>query len=125
VGGVGEERRSLPPTLVEENVMDEMTPKELKGRLDAGQPPVLLDVRQDWETKLCRLENSIHIPIEEIELRTEELNPESEIVVYCHQGVRSAAVAEYLRSLGFGSVRNLAGGLDSWARSVDPSMRRY
>ena len=105
--------------------MDEMTPKELKGRLDAGQPPVLLDVRQDWETKLCRLENSIHIPIEEIELRTEELNPENEIVVYCHQGVRSAAVAEYLRSLGFSSVRNLAGGLDSWARSVDPSMRRY
>ncbi len=105
--------------------MGEMTPKELKGRLDAGQPPVLLDVRQDWETKLCRLENSIHIPIEEIELRTEELNPESEIVVYCHQGVRSAAVAEYLRSLGFSSVRNLAGGLDSWARSVDPSMRRY
>jgi len=105
--------------------MDEMTPKELKGRLDAGQPPVLLDVRQDWETKLCRLDNSIHIPIEEIELRTEELNPESEIVVYCHQGVRSAAVAEYLRGLGFSSVQNLAGGLDAWARSVDPSMRRY
>jgi adenylyltransferase/sulfurtransferase len=105
--------------------MNEMTPKELQARLGESQPPVLLDVRQDWETKLCRLENSIHIPIEEIELRTEELNPESEIVVYCHQGVRSAAVAEYLRSLGFSSVRNLAGGLDSWARSVDPSMRRY
>ena len=105
--------------------MNEMTPKELKARLGESQPPVLLDVRQDWETKLCRLENSIHIPIEEIELRTEELNPESEIVVYCHQGVRSAAVAEYLRGLGFSSVRNLAGGLDSWARSVDPSMRRY
>ena len=105
--------------------MDEMSPKELKARLDAGQPPVLLDVRQDWETKLCRLENAIHIPIEEIELRTEELSPESEIVVYCHQGVRSAAVAEYLRSLGFSNTKNLAGGLDSWARSVDPSMRRY
>ena len=105
--------------------MNEMTPKELKARLGESQPPVLLDVRQDWETKLCRLENSIHIPIEEIELRTEELNPESEIVVYCHQGVRSAAVAEYLRSLGFNRVSNLAGGLDSWARSVDPSMRRY
>ena len=45
--------------------------------------------------------------------------------MYCHQGVRSAAVAEYLRSLGFKSVKNLAGGLDHWARVVDPSMRRY
>ena len=105
--------------------MQEMPPNELKARLDSGRPPILLDVRQDWETKLCRLDNAIHIPIEEIELRTEELNPQSEIVVYCHQGVRSAAVAEYLRSLGFGDVRNLAGGLDLWARSVDPSMRRY
>lgn len=105
--------------------MDEMTATELKARLEDGHPPILLDVRQDWETKLCRLQNSIHIPIEEIELRTEELSPESEIVVYCHQGVRSAAVAEYLRSLGFTSVKNLAGGLDAWARSVDPSMRRY
>jgi rhodanese-related sulfurtransferase len=105
--------------------MPEMTPKELKARLDSGQPPILLDVRQDWETKLCRLENAVHIPIEEIELRTEELDPKSEIVVYCHQGVRSAAVAEYLRSLGFGNVTNLAGGLDFWARTVDPTMRRY
>ena len=101
--------------------MDEITPQELKTRFDRNDRPVLVDVRDDWETKLCRLENSI----EEIELRTEELNPEIEIVVYCHQGVRSAAVAEYLRSLGFSSVRNLAGGLDSWARSVDPTMRRY
>jgi adenylyltransferase/sulfurtransferase len=105
--------------------MQEISPNELKTRLDSGRPPLLLDVRQDWETKLCRLENAIHIPIEEIELRTEELNPQSEIVVYCHQGVRSAAVAEYLRSLGFADVKNLAGGLDSWARTIDPSMRRY
>jgi adenylyltransferase/sulfurtransferase len=103
----------------------EITARELKARLDAGRPPILLDVRQDWETRLCRLDNAVHIPIEEIELRTEELDPQGEIVVYCHQGVRSAAVAEYLRSLGFADVKNLAGGLDVWARTVDPSMRRY
>ena len=105
--------------------MTEMSAQDLKSRLDGGKPPILLDVRQDWETKLCRLENAVHIPIEEIELRTEELDPQSEIVVYCHQGVRSAAVAEYLRSLGFADVKNLAGGLDFWARTIDPSMRRY
>ena len=105
--------------------MDEITPQALKERLDRGERPVLVDVRQDWETKLCRLDNSVHIPIEEIEFRTEELNPEDDIVVYCHQGVRSAAVANYLRQLGFKRAVNLAGGLESWARSVDPSMRRY
>jgi adenylyltransferase/sulfurtransferase len=103
----------------------DITPQELKARLDAGRPPVLLDVREDWETRLCRLPNAVHIPIEEIERRVEELDPEDEIVVYCHQGVRSAAVARWLEGLGFRSVRNLAGGLDAWARTVDPTMRRY
>jgi len=106
--------------------VSEITPTELKARLDRNDRPLLLDVRQDWETKLCRLENAVHIPIEEIELRTEELNPGDEIVVYCHQGVRSAAVAQYLREQhGFKNARNLAGGLDAWARTVDPTMRRY
>lgn len=105
--------------------MDEIVPPELRARLQQNERPLLLDVREEWETKLCRLENAVHIPIEEIELRTEELNPEDEIVVYCHQGVRSAAVAQYLRQRGFKNVKNLAGGLDAWARTVDPSMRRY
>jgi adenylyltransferase/sulfurtransferase len=105
--------------------MDEISAHELQARLARADRPLLLDVRQDWETRLCRLENAVHIPIEEIELRADELNADDEIVVYCHQGVRSAAVAEYLRQRGFKNVKNLRGGLDSWARSVDPSMRRY
>lgn len=105
--------------------MSEISPHDLKARLDRNEAPLLLDVRQDWETQLCRLPNAVHIPIEELELRVEELNAQDEIVVYCHQGVRSAAVAEYLRSLGFRDVSNLAGGLDLWARTIDPSMRRY
>lgn len=105
--------------------MSEISPLELKARLDGAARPLLLDVRQDWETRLCRLDNAVHIPIEEIELRAEELDPADEIVVYCHQGVRSAAVVEHLTQLGFRNVRNLAGGLDAWARTVDPAMRRY
>jgi rhodanese-related sulfurtransferase len=105
--------------------VSEITPQELKARLDAPSAPLLLDVRQDWETRLCRLSNAVHIPIEEIELRVDELNPEEEIVVYCHQGVRSAAVAQWLRGLGFKNVKNLVGGLDLWARTVEPGMRRY
>ena len=105
--------------------MDEITPRELKDRLDRNDRPVLVDVRDDWETKLCRLDNALHIPMEELEFRTEELNPADDIVVYCHHGVRSAAVADYLRRLGFTRVRNLAGGLDAWALTVEPGMRRY
>src|SRR5207253_6594873 len=118
-GGGGPSRGPPPPR------MSEISPQDLKARLDRNEPPLLLDVRQDWETRLCRLPNAVHIPIEEIELRVEELNAGDDIVVYCHQGVRSAAVAEYLRSLGFTGVRNLSGGLDLWARTVDPGMRRY
>jgi adenylyltransferase/sulfurtransferase len=105
--------------------MMDISPQDLKARLEGRNPPVLLDVRQDWETRLCRLEHALHIPIEEIEHRTEELDPENEIVVYCHQGVRSAAVVQYLEQLGFKNARNLTGGLDYWARTVDPTMRRY
>jgi rhodanese-related sulfurtransferase len=104
---------------------EEIGPAELAARLVQRRPLVLLDVRDEWETRLCRLENSTHIPLEEIELRTDELDPADEIVVYCHHGVRSAAVAGYLRGLGFARAINLAGGLDLWARTVDPSMRRY
>ncbi len=103
---------------------EDMTPQELKVRLDRKEPIVLLDVREGWETALCRLENAIHIPIEELEYRVEELNPEDEIVVYCHHGIRSAAVASFLRGQGFKAV-NLAGGLDFWAQTVDRAMRRY
>jgi adenylyltransferase/sulfurtransferase len=104
---------------------DDISPQQLKARLDQRQPIVLLDVREDWETRLCRLESAMHIPVEEIELRAEELDPNDEIVVYCHHGVRSAAVAAYLRQRGFARAVNLAGGLDLWARAIEPSMRRY
>ena len=104
--------------------MEQITPQQLRPRL-GEHPPLLLDVREDWERQICRLEHSLHIPIEEIEHRTEELDPETEIVVYCHHGVRSAAVVQYLDRLGFRDVKNLAGGLAHWARTVDPTMRQY
>ena len=103
---------------------EEISPQELKARLDRREPVVLLDVRDEWEIRLCGLESATHIPIEEIEFRTAELDPADEIVVYCHHGVRSAAVANFLRQQGFKAV-NLAGGLDQWARSIDSRMRRY
>jgi len=104
--------------------MSDITPQDLKARLDRHEALVLLDVREDWETALCRLDNATHIPIEEIEFRTAELDQADDIVVYCHHGVRSAAVANFLRQQGFKAV-NLQGGVDQWARAIDPTMKRY
>ena len=104
---------------------EHITPRQLKARLDRREPVALLDVRDGWEVALARLENAVHIPMEEFELRTDELNPADDIVVYCHHGVRSAAVAEYLRGLGFAKAVNLSGGIDQWAAEIDPSLRRY
>lgn len=104
---------------------DHITPRELKARLDRREAVVLLDVRDGWEVALSRLDNSVHIPMGEIELRADELDRQDHIVVYCHHGVRSAAVADYLRALGFAKAVNLAGGIDEWARQVEPAMRRY
>lgn len=106
-------------------MIDEVSPKDLKGRLDRREPVTVLDVRDGWERRICSIEHSVHIPLEEIEHRLEELQPDEEIVVYCHHGVRSAAVVGYLRGRGFPNVKNLAGGVDYWARTVDPGMRRY
>ena len=80
----------------------------------------LLDVRDEWETKLARLEHAAHIPVVEIEHRLDELDPADEIIVYCHHGIRSAAVADFLRQAGFPKAVNLTGGLDLWARQSIP-----
>src|SRR5262245_9654899 len=123
----GRVRSMLSCTAQEEGhaMPDEISPQELKTRLDQKQPLVLLDVRDDWQTKLCRLQNASHIPLGEIGLRVDELDLTDETFVYCHHGVRSAAVADYHRQLGYAKAMNLAGGLDQWARTVDRSMRRY
>lgn len=102
----------------------EITPAALKVRLDAGDPPALLDVREPWEHELCALPGSRLIPMEELEYRVGELDPERELVVYCHHGIRSAVVVQWLRVQEIPAV-NLRGGIDAWTLGVDPTLRRY
>lgn len=105
--------------------MKHIQPAELKFRLGNGGAPVLLDVRQGWEYERARIENSVLIPMSEIATRVAELNPEAEVVVICHHGARSMQVAAFLERQGFSSVYNLTGGVDAWARTVDPTMPLY
>jgi len=104
----------------------QLTARELKARLENGTAkPLILDVREPWECQVCRLPDSTHIPMRDIPARATELSPESEIVVLCHHGIRSQQVAAYLARLGFARLYNLAGGIDAWAKDVDPDMATY
>jgi rhodanese-related sulfurtransferase len=87
--------------------------------------PVLLDVREPWEYQTARLEDSKHIPLREIAARCGELEAGADVVVICHHGGRSMQAAMFLDKQGFASVHNLAGGVDAWARQIDPAMPVY
>jgi adenylyltransferase/sulfurtransferase len=103
---------------------DNITASGLKSRLDAGDRPVLLDVREPWEFELARIEGSKLIPMSELEERFTELDPDSETVVICHRGNRSAYVTQALNQAGFKNVLNLEGGLDAYS-FVDASVPTY
>jgi hypothetical protein len=105
--------------------MHSLRPTELKARLDAGEKLVLLDVREPEEHALGVLPGSTLLPLSELSLRVQELDPEAPTVCICHHGVRSASVASALDRLGFESVWNLVGGVERWSREVDPSFPRY
>lgn len=98
--------------------------RELKERLDRGEAPVLLDVREPWEFALARIEGSKLVPMAGLPERIPELDADAETVVICHHGLRSAYVTQFLDRSGFGKVLNLEGGLDAYS-AVDPSVPRY
>jgi rhodanese-related sulfurtransferase len=107
-------------------MMKQISPLELRSRLDsADAKPVLLDVREPVEYRHCRIEGSLHIPMNDVPARIGELDPQRETVVICHHGMRSASVANYLIRQGFQNVFNLSGGVDAWAIQVAPDMPRY
>jgi rhodanese-related sulfurtransferase len=107
--------------------MEQISVSALRDWLaDAARPnPRLVDVREPWEVEICRLPDAAHMPMGSVPGRLEELDPEAELVVYCHHGGRSAQVAMFLERRGFRRVFNLAGGIHAWAQQVDPAMPSY
>jgi rhodanese-related sulfurtransferase len=106
-------------------VIGKIDPVTLKARLDRGESVLILDVREPFEIALAPFPGATHIPMGDIPSRLTELDPDSETVVVCHHGVRSAQVAMYLAQMGFERVLNLAGGIDAWSEDADPSTPRY
>lgn len=104
----------------------EITPEELKQKLDAGDALTMLDIREPWEYEAAHIDGSTLIPMDQIPARAnQELDPEDHIVVICHHGVRSANVAAWMLRQGFERVQSLRGGIDRWSREVDPKVPMY
>ncbi|MFM7396473.1 MAG: rhodanese-like domain-containing protein [Gammaproteobacteria bacterium] len=106
-------------------MIHEMTVEELKARIDAGEQPVVIDVREGWELDISSLPFARHIPMGQILERIGELDPATPLIITCRSGGRSMQVARALDARGFGSVTNLTGGILAWGERIDPSLRPY
>jgi len=103
----------------------EISPREIKQRLDRGEKVLLVDVREPWEHAQSRIEGDIHIPMGSIPANLQQLDSDEEVICYCHHGMRSLDVANWLRVQGVKSAKSMAGGIDRWSVEVDPRVPRY
>lgn len=104
----------------------EITPEEVKGKLDAKEAFTLLDVREPWEFEAARIDAAKLIPMGDVPSRAhQELDPEDHIVVLCHHGVRSMNVTVWLRDQGFEKTQSMRGGIDAWSLRVDGKVPTY
>ena len=104
----------------------EITPAETKGKLDAGEKFLLLDVREPWEFETAQIAGAKLMPMGDVPSRAhQELDPEEHVVVLCHHGVRSMNVTVWLRQQGFENVQSMRGGIDAWSRQIDSKVPMY
>jgi adenylyltransferase/sulfurtransferase len=106
------------------NGIPQVSPKDLKKRIDAGEDLFILDVREPFEYQIANIGGTL-IPQNDVAQRIGELDREREIVVQCKSGGRSQRIAEYLKQSGFSKVSNLAGGILAWSDEVDPKVPKY
>ncbi|HEX7879395.1 MAG TPA: molybdopterin-synthase adenylyltransferase MoeB [Candidatus Eisenbacteria bacterium] len=103
----------------------EIAPAELKARLDRGDKLTIIDVREPHEYEINRIQGSRLIPLGQVPERMHELSSADDIVLHCKAGLRSQKALAILRGAGFSRLKNLTGGIDRWAREVDPSLPQY
>jgi adenylyltransferase/sulfurtransferase len=107
-----------------QNGIPQITPVDLKRRLDAGEDVFVLDVREPHEYQIVNIGAPL-IPLGDLPNRLGELDANREIVIHCKTGGRSQRAAEFLQKSGFKNVSNLAGGITAWATDVDPKLPKY
>jgi rhodanese-related sulfurtransferase len=108
------------------NLFDlEITAQALRDLRSRQQDHLLIDVREEQERQICAIENSLHIPLGKLFFICEDLPRDKLVVVYCHHGLRSLKGCQLLAERGFDKVKNLKGGIDSWAKEIDKDMAIY
>lgn len=104
----------------------EISPEEVKRKIDADESFTLLDVREPWEFETARIAGAKLIPMGDVPSRAnQELDPEEHVVVICHHGVRSMNVTAWLRQQGFEKAQSMRGGIDAWSRQIDRKVPAY
>lgn len=103
----------------------DFTPLELVQEMVKRKDVLMLDVREHTEIQICHVENAMHVPMGEIPNKLDDLPKNKDLIVFCHMGVRSRQVMNYLRRNGFSRAFNLKGGIDRWSVEVDPQIQRY
>ena len=104
----------------------QITPKEVKQRLDAGEKLRLVDVREPFEYRQARIEGSELIPMRTVSKSLDSLETEeAPVIVLCHHGMRSLQVVNWLREQGVERSSSMEGGIDRWSLEIDPAVPRY
>ncbi len=103
----------------------EITPADVKARLDRGEKLHLIDVREPWEYDLCRIESAKLVPLGSLAASLQTLPDADEVICYCHHGIRSLDAAARLRFQGITKAKSLAGGIERWSLEIDPKVPRY
>lgn len=106
-------------------MIQRLEPEEVKNILDNDKNVRLIDVREEWENHEARIKNSELMPLSRFVETSKSLKKEQKIMVYCHHGVRSLQVCNYLEKLGFENLINLEGGIDAWSRRIDDTIPVY
>ncbi len=103
----------------------EILPSDVKQRLDRGEKMMLIDVREPHEYAICHIEGAVLMPMGTIPANIQKLDGDEDVICFCHHGMRSMDVANWLRAQGVKSAKSMAGGIDRWSLEIDPKVTRY
>lgn len=103
----------------------EITPAEVKEKLSRGEQFAFIDVREPWEYEATHIEGSTLVPLRTIPANLPKLTGASEVILFCHHGMRSLDAANWLRAQGVEGARSMSGGIERWSVEIDPKVPRY
>jgi rhodanese-related sulfurtransferase len=106
-------------------LIQKLSPGDVKKILEENESARLIDVREEWEYQKAKIENSELMPLSNFITNLNNLSKDDNLIIYCHHGVRSLQVCNYLEKLGFKNLINLEGGIDAWSKEVDSSIPIY